>query len=310
MKRFVISVLIYFSMVSAILSLYFILGSHIARAVYGVNTREQIITSFKNAQARHYNKLFLGNSRVYRGINPDMIDDHTYNFAHDNDSFNQSYYKLLTIINQKHCIDTLFIGADYFQFSFKSNTRNYVYDKLLGKDYYSDYSKSFIKETISNYKQIFYNNQTLLLSSVARYILGEKSKGFIKDNGQYIFDSEASPKDNVTRNTEVLEFQKNYYEHIIDLCHNQGIQVTVFTMPVRDGELSSYTEQDIERVQSVITSPLNDQDLYIDLTYDEGFRDYKDYTDITHLNSNAADRFTRHFIEVVNHSNHHTNGRL
>lgn len=300
MKRFLKNVFLYLACVGAILLAYFELGASVSKATYGVNTKQQILYSFENAKVRHYNKLFLGNSRVYRGINPDMIDENTYNFSHDNDSYNQCYYKLRQVLNWGHSIDTLFIGADYFQFSLKPSSRNYVYSPLLGEEYYKDYSDSYIGEVVSNYKQVFFNNQTLLFTSLARMASGEKSKGHIKENGQYIFDSKASPNDRVQRNVEVLKFQQDYYDRIIALCHKNKIQVTVFTMPVRDNELSSYTKEDIARIQKVITAPLSNQDSYIDMTFDDDFRNYTDYTDITHLNSEAANRFTCHFYSIVN----------
>ena len=64
----------------------------------GPSTKQQISTSFRNALKQDYDILILGNSRTYRGINPDLLAMKCYNFSHDNDSYNQSYYKLLYLI--------------------------------------------------------------------------------------------------------------------------------------------------------------------------------------------------------------------
>ena len=138
-----------------------------------------------------------------------------------------------------------------------------------------------------------------MLKSVARIVKHENTKGYIKDNGQYVFDSKASPNDKVKRKTDILDIQREYYERIIDLCHENNIQVTVFTMPVRDGEMESYTKEDINRFHQVVTTPLSSRDSYVDMTYLEEFRNYKDYTDITHLNSKVADRFTKYFYKRI-----------
>lgn len=302
MKRFLTNISVYLFLVGVLLLTYFRIGAFAAEKSYGVNTKKQIEYSFANAESREYNKLFLGNSRVYRGINPDIIDCRTYNFAHDNDSYNQSYYKLKYVLDFGHKIDTLFIGTDYFQFSLKSDTRNYIYDYLFDKDYYKDYNESFFDEQIANFKQLFYNNQTLLFTALARIVVNQKIKGYIKPNGQYIFDSKANPNETVKRSTEVRDLQLGYYKAIVDLCHRNNICVIAFTMPVRSGEMTSYTQADINRIQNVIKSPLSSSDRYIDMTYEEEFRNYKDYTDITHLNSVAADRFTMYFYNrVKNH---------
>ena len=70
-------------------------------------------------------------------------------------------------------------------------------------------------------------------------------------------------------------------------------------MPVRDGEMESYTKEDINRFHQVVTTPLSSRDSYVDMTYLEEFRNYKDYTDITHLNSKVADRFTKYFYKRI-----------
>ena len=63
------------------------------------NTAEQIKMSFENSIADNYNCYFLGNSRIYRNINPEMMTTvKAYNFGHDNDSYNQMYYKLLYLL--------------------------------------------------------------------------------------------------------------------------------------------------------------------------------------------------------------------
>lgn len=299
MEKFLKNIFLYFLTVGLLLLAYFWLGAYVAEIAYGLNTRKQILISFSNADSRQYNKMFLGNSRVYRGINPDKIDDHTYNFAHDNDTYNQCYYKLQHVLANGKKIDSLFLGADYFQFSIKSDTRNYIYDYLFDAAYYLDYSDSYWEEFLCNCQQVFFNNQTLLLKSVARIVKHENTKGYIKDNGQYVFDSKASPNDKVKRKTDILDIQREYYERIIDLCHENNIQVTVFTMPVRDGEMESYTKEDINRFHQVVTTPLSSRDSYVDMTYLEEFRNYKDYTDITHLNSKAADRFTKYFYKRI-----------
>ena len=223
MKKFIIKNIVLIFCLCLLLCTYFIAGSKLGEVAYGVNTRNQIEISFTNADIRQYNKLFLGNSRVYRGINPDMIDNKTYNFAHDNDSYNQCYYKLSRLIENGHEIDTLFLGAEYFQFSFISNTRNYIYDNLFDDEYYLDYSNSYIEELISNCKQLFITNQTLLIRSLAKIVLRQGPKGYIKSNGQYIYDTQASPNDKIKRDSNILDFQLNYYNKIIELCHKFNI---------------------------------------------------------------------------------------
>lgn len=300
MKIFICKLTVFLFVSFAILTIYFVSGAKLATLAYGVCTQEQIVNSFEYAKQKHFNKVFLGNSRVYRGINPDIIDKSTYNFAHDNDSYNQCYYKLVYLLYSGHKIDTLFLGADYFEFGIKSGTRNYVYDKLFDGNYYKDYNKDIVDEIIANGKQVLYNNQLLCVKAFFSILRPNGAKGILKENGQYIYDSKASINDSVKREMKVLDFQYDYYLELIKLCHKNNITVIVFTMPVRDSEMSSYTKEYISKIHKLIVEPLIKDDRYFDLSDVEEFKDYHKYTDITHLNSKAADEFTDYFWKRIN----------
>ena len=53
---------------------------------YGPSTKDQIEYSFKRAINSDCNLLILGNSRVYRGLNPAIWHQKAVKFAHDKDS--------------------------------------------------------------------------------------------------------------------------------------------------------------------------------------------------------------------------------
>ncbi len=300
MKKFICKLIVFLLVSFAVLTIYFVSGAKLATMAYGVSTQEQIVNSFEYAKQKDFNKVFLGNSRVYRGINPDIIDKSTYNFAHDNDSYNQCYYKLVYLLNSGHRIDTLFLGADYFEFGIKSDTRNYVYDKLFDDNYYKDYNENIVDEIIANGKQLFYNNQLLCFKAFYSILRPNGAKGILRGNGQYIYDSKASKNDSVKRKMEVLDFQYDYYLELIKMCHKNNINVIVFTMPVRDTEMSSYTKEYISKIHKLIKEPLTKGGIYVDLSNSEKFKDYHKYTDITHLNSKAADEFTDYFWKRIN----------
>ena len=63
------------------------------------------------------------------------------------------YYKLQYLLDNGCKVDTLVIGTDYFQFSVFSDSRNYVYDGLLGNDYLRDYNHFFLNEEFNNFKR-------------------------------------------------------------------------------------------------------------------------------------------------------------
>jgi hypothetical protein len=95
MKIFLKKVAIFLSipLLLYIITSIFLLPSLISK-VEGPSTEQQILMSFENAKKGNYDLMALGNSRMYRGIDPSVFDCSSYNFSHDNDTYNQMYYKL------------------------------------------------------------------------------------------------------------------------------------------------------------------------------------------------------------------------
>lgn len=111
-KKFVNKVIILLLITSVWIGAYCEIATVSSLKYQGPNTAEQIKMSFENSVKVEYDCYFLGNSRVYRGINPDKITSvNSYNFAHNNDSYNQMYYKLLYLLNAGKQIDCLIIGT-------------------------------------------------------------------------------------------------------------------------------------------------------------------------------------------------------
>ena len=265
--------------------------------------------SFKNALDSKASCWFLGNSRIYR-INPDMIENgHWYNFAHDNDSYNQMYYKLQYLLDNGCKVDTLVIGTDYFQFAVFSDTRNYVYDNLLGRDYVKDYNHVSLKERLNNFKRSLITKQTAfgrnVLEVSKRLAGGGKIVDipYLRKNGSYYNnEGEARENDATKRDTTRERIQIHYFEQLLFLCRSNNIEAFVLMMPVRDNELNNYDNSFIIEFNKFINTNLSKYGYtgrFIDLSNHPDFKDYKKYTDITHLNSEAANEFTKCFYSEL-----------
>jgi hypothetical protein len=261
----------------------------------GPSTKQQISQSFENAFERQYNLLILGNSRVYRGLNPEYFSLKAFNFSHDNDSYNQSYYKLKLLIEGKKEIKYLILGVDYFQFSFLSDTRNYIYADYLGEDYLNDFDSNVLIQKVN------YHLRNLtprpLLNSILRGIPNEKP--YLKENGQYIRPGIANKTDNVKRDIKRLDIQVEYFNKILDLCLAKNIKCFLVMPPVRENELNSYTEEDILGFNSFLSSNVDLTKVeYLNYSKNNEFS-ISDYTDITHLNGNAAIRFSKMLNDTI-----------
>lgn len=271
----------------------------------GPNTSEQLNKSFEDAIADDYECYFLGNSRIYRGINPEKFTDmKTYNFAHDNDSYNQMYYKLLYLEKNSINFKRLVIGTDYFQFSFKSDTRNYVYNKLLGDDYANDFQTNNYPRFFSNLQQLWDTKRPKMAVMMTNLQYFNKVTGrYLKDNGQYIVpDAKATEQDTIKRDSTILDFQYEYFEKIIDYCLNNNVELYVIMPPVRDAELRSYEQNTMDAFNQMIENALGEEykGHYVNCSNIQEFKDYTNYQDITHLTPEVADRFSVYLSQTLN----------
>ncbi|PKP46456.1 MAG: hypothetical protein CVT95_06985 [Bacteroidetes bacterium HGW-Bacteroidetes-12] len=255
--------------------------------VNGPSTKQQINYSFKNAISKDYELLISGNSRTYRGLNPNIFSLNTFNFSHDNDSYNQIYYKLNYLLERNKKFNYLILGVDYFQFSFKSDTRNYVYGDLLGNEYMNDFDNSNI--LLEKVKYLLDNvNPKKLLSLKLK-----KNKPFLRENGQYIKHGVASENDSIKRDINLLDFQVSYFKKIINLCKSKNIKVFIVMLPTRQNELDSYTEIELNEFNSFIKENIdNKNEYYLNYSKIKNFT-VNDYTDLTHFNESSANRFSR-----------------
>lgn len=304
MKKFVKKIFIFILCLSFLLYVYCEISQVAAIKYNGENTEQQIEKSFQNAVKEEYNCYFLGNSRIYRDINPDRFSDvNAYNFAHDNDSYNQMYYKLLYLEKEGIEFDYLIIGTDYFQFSFLGDSRNYIYDRWFSIEYIKDYNSSILDEIFSDIL-FFWKTKRESVKFCIPYLMGKPAGehiNYLKDNGQYIAYGEAGKDDTIDRNCNILEVQKQYLEKIIHYCNEKNITFYVVMPPTRDEELASYTQDELIVFHKMLREVLDEnyEKCYIDCSNLKEFKHYSNYTDITHLNEEAANRFSIYLSEEL-----------
>ena len=278
----------------------------------GMTTEEQIKTSFHQALSDDYDCYIIGGSKLYRGINPDYLSESSYNFSHDNDNYNQTYYKLLYLDKNGVTMDTLIIDTEYFKFSSMSDTRNYVYNDLLGDDYTADYSDEAedvsepIIEQVENISKKVNDDIINVFQKrydyVHKYLRSQKAQNvnYLKSNGQYIVYGAASPDDTIKRNTGFLDIQVAYFEKIIEFCKENNINLYIVMLPVRESELSNYTDAYIEEFNTFIRSEIEGTSFrYLNFSKLEYYQDYKKYVDICHFKQDTADEFTQFLNEDI-----------
>ena len=293
MKKFIIYLVYFFIPILIYIIFALVFLPNLLTASNGPDTEKQIRVSFKNVLKKEYETLILGNSRLYRATNPDFFSKKTYNFSHDNDTYNQLYYKLIYLKKNGKKFKNLILGVDYFQFGFISDTRNYIYGDLLGKGYLSDYKTSYYTYYLKN-KLDNINPKRLKL------LFNAKKNALIRDNGQFILPGKAKESDKIIRESIRLDIQINYFEKIIQYCNHNNIRVFIVMLPVRGNELKSYKKKYLSEFDLFLNKYKSKKPsiTILQYTYDKSYT-INDYTDITHLNENAANRFSKQLNDTI-----------
>jgi hypothetical protein len=289
MKKFLTQITIFIFPIFVYIILAINVLPDLLKKTEGPSTRQQLEISFSNVLHNDFDILVLGNSRLYRGVNPDKFSIASYNFSHDNDSYNQSYFKLKYLENNNIKYNYLVLGIDYFQFSFKSDTRSYIYGELLGDKYLADFQSNLFTSKLSQVFKII--NPKILLR-----LRPKKTIPFIKENGQYIRNGKASLSDKVKRDISRLSFQIEYFNKIIEYCKYNNIKLFFVMLPTRKNELESYSLSQMKEFDNFITDKnITFWNFSLDTAYS-----VDNYTDITHFNSKTADRFTLQLNDSIN----------
>jgi len=312
---FIKKAIAFFIAICLIALLYIKLSPKVLVKVYGPTTEQIISKSFENALNTDYKCIVVGSSKLFRGLNPDKIRSiKTYNFSHDNDTYNQFYYKLKFLKDHgKVNFDYIIVGVSYFSFCFISDTRNYLYYNYFDEEYRNDY-----KGLLENKNPFFYFKTidkklsqlfTLKISNTFRptlYALSQtlqkkKQKcSYVKGNGQYILlpVTKASNKDKASMGStitsnDILPIQKKYFLKILDFAKTNNKKVILLFAPARKEEIAMTKAKVKTEINNLIKENVNNNSIFfIDFSQNKEFT-MNDFTDITHLNPLAADRFSR-----------------
>jgi hypothetical protein len=285
-------------------------GLPLAPEATGPNTAELIRRAFDGAVRRSYDCLIVGNSRIYRGVNPDRLAMPAFNFAHDADAFNQVYYKL-RYLEQHDAVRfrTLVMGVDYFEFSELSAKRNTAYASYLDPEYFHDYaarSQSLTATLLHPVDEDAFNAWMIVnVSRPASLLAGRvfavvthdpppaKERRFLRDNGQYVVDLQvAHDWDLIRRDPARLPIQVRYFRMILSWAKSRGITTVLVMPPVRDIELASYRAGVREEFDEWLFAQSREFGAtYFNYSMDEDFT-IADFSDITHLTEAGADKFS------------------
>jgi len=303
MKNTLLRLLIFVIILCAIIFQYKKSASKILTQRFGMSLENIIDRSFKLAVLRDYDCFIMGNSRMYRGVDPDFIDVTSFNFSNDNDSFDKVWLKMMFLERNNINYKTLVLGVDYFLFSYIDDSRDYAYEKWFN-DTSNEYLKrfKFYLDEYSNYQG--WEKTKIIIESIDTLSKNPNLSSFAgfdyKENG-HLLDTwhVALETDKVDRQYSVLEVQKKAFLNIINYCKKNKIKLFLVMPPVRKNEMRSYPDSIIQKFDNFFTSFNSKNIKYLNYSKDTHFL-LEDYSDITHLNGFGAKKLTLKINQYLN----------
>ncbi len=261
-------------------------------------TEEIVDKQFQQSITKKINAIFLGNSRVYRGINPALIKSVTsYNFAHDNDSFVQNYFKLKYVLDNNQNIKYCFVGMDYSTLGVFSDTRNYVYKSKFPPEYMKYYSKKInIKKSINDYYEIFIRLRVSpFLAATKNFVLNKKATveyEFSKYGQNKDYHVSHSQHEKSTSDFIIYKDNLALLQRMIKLCEDSNTKFVFIHMPNSETETNKRRKNLVDKHFSMIKEFVDNNNVYsIDLRYE--FLEDDCYSDFVHLKASCADSLSR-----------------
>lgn len=300
MKKYISNIFIILVYTILFIGMYNIVSSKILSVFYGLTSKQQIDKQFVDltSQRDSIECIYIGSSKFYYGINPDIVIPRGYNFAHVNDSYNQAYYKLLYANDCCPNLRRVVICFDYVSFCVFSETRNYVYHHYFPKEYSLDYTNNFYNNYIYPYLIGTKNLPKIVLSLMDQ---NRPQPPFLTNKGQYITYEKAHEDDNIKYCTSIYDLQVSYFNKIVKFCFDHHLECVVVAMPIRDGEYWNYDKAFIEEMNALAYNAQEQYScLYLDYIRDKELLDVKLFCDVSHFNQYGADFFSRKLNVDIN----------
>jgi hypothetical protein len=295
MKKTLFRLFIFVIILFAIIFQYKKNAFNILTQRFGMSLENIIDRSFKLSAHQKYECFVMGNSRMYRGVDPSFLDVSSFNFSNDNDSFDKVWLKMMYLKRKNINYQTLVLGVDYFLFSYIDDSRDYAYEKWFNDDS-NEYLKSikFYLDEYSNYQG--WEKTKIIIETIDTLIKNPNLSSFAgleyKENGHLLDTWHAALEtDAVDRQYSILEVQKKAFLNIINYCKKSKIKLFLVMPPVRKNEMRCYPDSIIEKFDNYFSSFNSKNVKYLNYSMDDDFL-LEDYSDITHLNGFGAKKLT------------------
>ena len=296
MKRFLIKILSYFLLLSALWVL--IVGS----IYYKINYN----SSFYKIN-NSINKIILGDSHVETSIN-DKILKNSLNISTSADNYYYSWLKLKKLIKHNKQIDTLILSYSFHNLSKKMEER-WLYNP---QHFANRYPKTFYLIEREDFFELFiflkkmpftFLSENMILpkiilkKSFVNNVLKMNIGGFVfwkKNNIEHLNKQVVfAIKSQGIRNFKVSEKEKEYLLKIVSFCKNNKVEMILVNTPIHPKLYSAYPPKVTKLYYNFYHKYLKDYKL---LDYSQFKLDNSCFKDCSHLNGKGSDLFTKELV--------------
>jgi hypothetical protein len=254
--------------------------------------------------------LFLGNSHIYHGINPEYISRKSFNIAHISQSINLDLAILEKYADNWNKLNYIIIPIDYF--SIYTTLENSI-EKWRLKNYNNYYGIHKNENYLDNL-EIFSGKLSKNIKRANRYLINNKfditcnkfgfgNTCYSKDSNELINSGKTAAIRHTVDIENTLIFSKNIkvIESIIEFSKKKKIKIIFLTCP----SYYTYTENlmpvQLNNTTNIINvlSKKSKNTYYYNLLTDKTFVS-TDYCDADHLNGVGAKKLTLKIDSIVN----------
>lgn len=296
MKKFIIKVFIFFTLVVLVDYLFGVVCSFMIKESKGGVTKQMHNLCFED----QYDILIMGSSRAHHHYVPEIIADSlgatVYNAGQDGNGIILHYGVLQMVCkryNPKMIIYDVYKPFDIYKYAEDQNNTRYIQPL---KKYHNENGIKAIMTDINKRLELYLNSNLYRLnesfvSIMCDYLLTRKMdvNGYLPLYGEYKIVNKKT-KDNKPKELELDSIKLNYIEKLISFCKYKNIQLVFSISP-------SYEQNDIESYLPIIDICKKHDIALMNLDNAKPLNEQSNlWKDPVHLNHNGAIEFTNNYV--------------
>lgn len=253
--------------------------------------------------------LFMGNSHIFYGVNPEMLDYNSFNASNVSQSLNIDLAILKKYENQWKKLKVIVLPIDYFTFFLtlekgteKWRAKNYnIYFEIPVSIDFKDYLEFAHGKTSKNFERAtkyYFHKKTNRSCNKLGFGLGNLSK----HNQDLIKTGNESVRKHTIKeiDEDILKGNLKSLNGIIDFSKNHNVKVLFVTCPAYRTYTSKLDKKQLDyTIHTIEKIVLNHKNtFYLNLLKDTSYH-LEDFHDADHFNEKGAQKFTKRLDEII-----------